>query len=314
MAESGRTLSTAVHVLKALEFTGQHPKGVSVKALARALNVSLSSAYALSNSLRVEGFLDVSPAGPGLYILGPKLAVLYRSYVESTLQPERLGPFLEELRDRASARAYVALWKGGDLEIAEILGRRGGRELGDLSKGFRGAAHALALGKIYLAELPEESWPPYLQRPVLKRFSRHTLTNRNYLKHNLQAVRERGLALDQEEFSEGASCLAVPVRDPDGRLIAALGISVPTRRFKNQLPTLAKVIRDIGIAASAEVGRLIGDTTSGNGNGSDNLPLRPPRSTEPGLSAAVASTEVPGLEQASYPVRSGGTPHTRTLR
>ena len=75
-------------------------------------------------------------------------------------------------------------------------GRRGGRELGDVAKGFRGAAHGLALGKIYLAELPEESWPSYLQRPVLKRFSRHTLTDRNQLRHNLLAVRERGLAFE----------------------------------------------------------------------------------------------------------------------
>jgi IclR family acetate operon transcriptional repressor len=111
MAESGRTLSTAVHVLKALEFTAEHPKGVSVKALARALDVSLSSAYSLSNSLRFEGFLEVSAAGSGLYVLGPKVPLLYRSYVESTLQPERLEPFLEELRDRASGRAYVALWR-----------------------------------------------------------------------------------------------------------------------------------------------------------------------------------------------------------
>jgi acetyl-CoA synthetase len=261
MAESGRTLSTAVHVLKALEFTAEHPKGVSVKALARALHVSLSSAYSLSNSLRVEGFLEVSAAGSSLYVLGPKVPVLYRSYVESTLQPERLEPFLEELRDRASARAYVALWRKGDLEIAEILGRRGGRELTDLSKGFRGAAHALALGKIYLAEVPEDDWPPYLQTSTLKRFSRFTLTSRNDLRHNLQAVRERGLAFDREEFAEGGCCLAVPVRDPDGRLIAALGISVPTRRFQNQLPTLAKVLRDVGLAASQEIGRLIGDTT-----------------------------------------------------
>ena len=47
MGESDRTLSTAVHVLRALEFTAEHPKGVSVKALARALDVSLSSAYSL---------------------------------------------------------------------------------------------------------------------------------------------------------------------------------------------------------------------------------------------------------------------------
>ena len=74
-------------------------------------------------------------------------------------------------------------------------------------------------------------------------------------------MRDRGLALDAEEFAEGGCCLAVPVRDPDGRLIAALGISVPTRRFKNQLPTLVKVLRDVGLAASAEIGRLIGDAT-----------------------------------------------------
>ena len=258
MAES-RTLSTAVHTLRALEIAAEHPRGISVKALARALGLSLSSAYSLSNSLRTEGFLELAPTASGLYVLGPKMVSLYRSYVESTLQPERLEPFLEELRDRASARAYIAMWNSGDLEIAEMLGRRGGRELTDLSKGFRGAAHALALGKIFLAEVPEERWPTYLQGLSFKRFARGTITARDQLKHNLLAVRERGLALDQEEFSEGACCMAVPVRDPDGRLIAAFGIAVPTRRFKHQLPTLAKVLRDVGIAASHEVGRLIGE-------------------------------------------------------
>jgi len=268
VSDSGRTLSTAVHTLRALEFTAEHPKGISVKALARALGLSLSSAYSLSNSLRAEGFLELAPTGSGLYVLGPKMVRLYQSYVESTMQPERLEPFLEELRDRASARAYIAWWNSGDLEIAEMLGRRGGRELTDLSKGFRGAAHALALGKIFLAEVPEEQWPTYLQGSVFKRFCRGTITARNQLKHNLLAVRERGLALDQEEFSEGACCLAVPVRDPDGHVIASLGIAVPTRRFKNQLPTLAKVLRDVGIAASREVGRLIGEAPSESSTGS----------------------------------------------
>jgi len=74
-------------------------------------------------------------------------------------------------------------------------------------------------------------------------------------------VRERGLALDREEFAEGGCCLAVPVRDPDGRLIAALGISVPTRRFQNQLPRWPRCSGTSGLAASQEIGRLIGDTT-----------------------------------------------------
>src|SRR2546423_11248303 len=189
MTDSGRTLSTAVHVLRALEFTAEHPKGVSVNALARAWAVALSSASSRSNSLRYGVFLELAPTGSGLYVLGPKMVTLYRSYVESTLQPERLEPFLSELRDRASARAYIAMWNSDDLEIAEMLGRRGGRELTDLSKGFRGAAHALALGKIFLAEVPEERWPAYLHGSLFKRFCPRTITYRNQLKHNLLAVR-----------------------------------------------------------------------------------------------------------------------------
>lgn len=117
--QGGRTLGTALHVLEALEFVGQHPKGVSAKKLARALGLSTSSAYSLLNSLRAENFVFPSSAESGLYVLGPEIVRLYKSYVESALQPERLVPYLEELRDRASCRAYVAVWNKGDLEVAE---------------------------------------------------------------------------------------------------------------------------------------------------------------------------------------------------
>jgi DNA-binding IclR family transcriptional regulator len=153
----GRTLSTARHVLQALEIIARHPWGIPVKALARQLNISLSSGYYLVGSMREQGFVEPSRAASGLYTLGPKFAELYRGYVAASLQPERLQPVLEELRDRASARAYAALWRDGDLEVVEIRGRRGSRELPDVTKGFRGAAHALALGKVYLSSLPRPS-------------------------------------------------------------------------------------------------------------------------------------------------------------
>jgi len=254
----GRTLSTALHALEALEFVTESPRGVSVKAVARALNLSLSSAYSLVNSLRAEQFVDVSPSGPGLYVLGPRVLELYRSYVQSRMQPEHLGPFLEDLRERASARTYAAMWKEGDLEVAEILGRRGARELQDISVGFRGAAHALALGKLYLAEMPKDSWPGYLQTDHFQRFTRHTMTTAAQLRHNLAAVRQRGLALDIEEYAENVCCISAPVRDERGRLIATLGASTPARRFRYQYKSLARAVRDTAEAASAELGAALG--------------------------------------------------------
>jgi DNA-binding IclR family transcriptional regulator len=174
---SGRVLSTAQHALQALEIIAQHPKGIPIKALARRLNISLSSGYYLISSMREQGFAEVSPSGPGLYTLGPKFAELYVGYVAASLQPERLTPVLDELRDRASARAYSAMWNDGDLEVVQIRGRRGSRELQDVTKGFRGAAHGLALGKIYLAHLPEEEWPASLNAPTYKRYTPATITS-----------------------------------------------------------------------------------------------------------------------------------------
>ena len=251
---SGRTLSTARHVLQALEIIARHPRGIPVKALARQLNISLSSGYYLVGSMRELGFVEPSRAASGLYTLGPKFAELYRGYVAASLQPERLQPVLEELRDRAQARAYAALWRDGDLEVVEILGRRGSRELPDLTKGFRGAAHALALGKVYLSSLPRSQWPRYLRGPTYRRYTSATISTPEALTQHLRTVRDTGLAFDLQEFAAGSCCIAVPVhRGADKDLIASVGVSVPARRFAAERSTLTGVIREIAAEASAEL-------------------------------------------------------------
>ena len=250
----GRTLSTARHVLQALEIIARHPRGIPVKALARQLNISLSSGYYLVSSMREQGFVEPSRAASGLYTLGPKFAELYRGYVAASLQPERLQPVLEELRDRASARAYAALWRDGDLEVVEIRGRRGSRELPDITKGFRGAAHALALGKVYLCSLPRTRWPRYLRGSTYRRYTSATIATPEALAQHLRTVRDTGLAFDLQEFAAGSCCIAVPVHHgADDDPVASVGVSVPARRFTAERTSLVGIIREIAAEASAEL-------------------------------------------------------------
>jgi IclR family acetate operon transcriptional repressor len=251
---SGRVLSTAQHAFQALEIIAQHPRGIPIKALARRLNISLSSGYYLISSMREQGFAEVSPAGPGLYTLGPKVSELYAGYVAASVQPERLTPVLEELRDRAAARAYSARWSNGDLEVAQVRGRRGARELQDVTKGFRGAAHGLALGKVFLAHLPEEQWPSSLYGPSYRRYTPATITSPALLRQHLASVLERDVAFDLQEFADGACCVAAPVRDGRNGLVASIGISVPTRRFEAEQKHLVRVVRDLADEASEELG------------------------------------------------------------
>jgi IclR family acetate operon transcriptional repressor len=251
---SGRVLSTAQHAFQALEIIAQNPRGIPIKALARRLNISLSSGYYLISSMREQGLAEVSPAGPGLYTLGPKVSELYAGYVAAAAQPERLTPVLDELRDRAGARAYSARWSNDDLEVVQIRGRRGARELQEVSKGFRGAAHSLALGKLFLAQLPEEQWPSSLHAPVYKRYTPATITSPVALRRHLLAVRERGVAFDVQEFTAGACCIAAPVRDGSKELVAALAISVPVKRFEAEQQSLVRIVRDVAAQASLELG------------------------------------------------------------
>jgi IclR family acetate operon transcriptional repressor len=138
--------------------------------------------------------------------------------------------------------------------VVQIRGRRGARELQDVTKGFRGAAHGLALGKIYLAHLPEEEWPASLNAPTYKRYTPQTITSPAALRRHLVLVRESDLAYDLQEFSSGACCIAAPIRDGRNGLVATLGISVPARRFEAEQKQLAKVIRDLANEASEELG------------------------------------------------------------
>jgi IclR family acetate operon transcriptional repressor len=252
----GRTLTSAGHVLQALQVVSEHPQGVAIKCVARRLGVSLSSAYAVMASLLDQGLVESSPVTPGLYTVGPKVAHLYASYVAARHRPERLQPTAEQLRDRASARSYVAVWDDGDLEISYVRGRRGSCELQDVSAGFRGAAHALAIGKALLAWTPERTWPEYLRDYRYAPYTEHTVTAPIVLRRHLADIRKAGIAFDIEEFRLGVSCVAAPVRDSANRVVAAIGVSVSARRFAQDREALFEAVHDVAVASSQNLPAL----------------------------------------------------------
>ncbi len=246
----GRALSSALHLMLMLETVAADPRGVPAKAVARRLGHGLSSTYSALQSLVSLGFVEPSPVSPGLYTLGPKIAELFHGYVATWTLPHRLEPILIDLRDTAGARTYAAVWNDSDLEVGLVRGRRGASELQGVSPGFRGAAHALALGKVLLAATHPQRWPPYLQKPEFTRYTDHTITVRGKLLEQLAVVRRTGLAVDMEEYGDNVCCIAAPVQDGHGRVFAAIGVSVTARRFNRDRGRLERSVVDAADAAS----------------------------------------------------------------
>jgi IclR family KDG regulon transcriptional repressor len=65
----------------------------------------------------------------------------------------------------------------------------------------------------------------------LKKFTKNTITSKKKLFEELKITRERGYAIDNEEIEDGLRCIAAPIFNAEGNVIAAVSISGPSSRI-----------------------------------------------------------------------------------
>lgn len=117
--------------------------------------------------------------------------------------------------------------------------------------GQRAPLHCTAVGKVLLAHQPAETTHRILAGK-LKRYTRNTIANKKDLEEEFIKIRHQGFALDKEELEIGLFCVAAPIRDYSGSVIAAVSSSGPrarlTRsRIKELIPLVVKTAADISV-------------------------------------------------------------------
>jgi IclR family KDG regulon transcriptional repressor len=125
----------------------------------------------------------------------------------------------------------------------------------DRSIGSSDPLHCTSLGKVLLAFQPEEEQEEILQRLPLPSLTPNTITGREQLRRELQQVRINGYALDRQELSRDLNCAAAPVLGVRGEIVAAVSISGPAERFRDEkikrhIPNLLATVREISRAQS----------------------------------------------------------------
>jgi DNA-binding IclR family transcriptional regulator len=98
--------------------------------------------------------------------------------------------------------------------------------------GGRHPAYCSAMGKVLLAGLPKERLHDVLAMGPLRRFTPTTITQVPILRRELQKVREQGFAIDNEESFPGIKCVAAPIRNGQGEVVAAISATVPKLRME----------------------------------------------------------------------------------
>jgi len=113
--------------------------------------------------------------------------------------------------------------------------------------GARNPVHCTSLGKAILAYLPENEALAALDQFPMIRMTSRTITQKKHFIEHLALVREKAIALDMEEHLSGVVCVAAPIFDRNGKVIASISISGPTPRMK---PKLSQMQEEVKVAAS----------------------------------------------------------------
>lgn len=219
--ESGaQTVQRAIGLLQ--HFTDARPQ-LRASELARLSGLGQSTTSRLIGTLEGLGFLERDPQ-TGLCRLGRQLITLGGVALNQE-------PVFREARMVAQGIAYklglganVAVRDGtAAIYVAHFEGALVSRSQSMV--GRRISLHATGLGKAMLSELPEEEVTRLVPAASMLRLTPNTVVTHEALHGELALVRERGYARELEELAFGRACLAAPIRDQNGEIVAAMSIS-----------------------------------------------------------------------------------------
>jgi IclR family transcriptional regulator, acetate operon repressor len=228
---AGTRIQSVARASQLLLWVAQQPRGATAKEIAVSQGLALPTTYHLVNTLADQGLL--AKDGERRYILGSSAAVLAQSYLRSRRVSESLLAAVREAAERTRETSYLADWGEHDIRmLASVEGSMMVR-VAEVTSGPYEHGHARANGKVLLAYAWPETREAYLRSHPPVPLTDNTISDPEALDRELARIRNRGYAYDQEEYAIGVSCVAAPLLH-GGRIIAALGLSVPTERFKKR--------------------------------------------------------------------------------
>jgi DNA-binding IclR family transcriptional regulator len=210
--------------------------------LAREFGSSRTTMFRVLETLRARGFVEHLPASH-TYRLGPVARVLAASAVQSVLAQLAEAPMVQ-LRNQTGETINLIRVQGARLFYEAVYeGQYSLRSLPTV--GQPASVHCSALGKSVLADSADPMRDLLLGPEPYLLLTETTITTRADMEKELQATRERGYAVDNEENETGLTCVAAAIRGPDGRPAGAISISGLTDRMhKLDLAELGQRVRD----------------------------------------------------------------------
>lgn len=241
-------LSNAVAIL---ELLADASESVSLGEICDRVRIPKTSAFRILSTLCHEGMAVKEGKA---YVIGPRFVRLGLRAVGGVEIRKMARPFLNTLTHRTGETSHLATRSGHSVLVLEVCESPNPLKTSSPA-GTLLPLHCTSIGKVILAFDIRDRLSEFLEGRVLEKKTDRTLDTAKKLAAECARIVEQGYALDDQEFFESVRCLAAPVFDARGTLVAALGITATTLRFKKSMvPRVAQAVTE----AAGELSRSLG--------------------------------------------------------
>jgi DNA-binding IclR family transcriptional regulator len=247
-------LSSVANAIRLTKAFSENEYEMGISALASRLGLAKSTVHRLATTLVEYDILEQNRE-TGKYRLGLalfELGTLVRRKMDAA------GASQAEIHQLAEATGETVQLAILDHLSVLYIRIRESRQAVRMSSslGSRAPAHCTSVGKALLAFQPLD----LVQQVVgqgLKRFTPNTITDSDLLLAELASIRTRGYAIDDEEIEVGLRCIAAPIRDHTGQVVAAISVAAPVQRMtKKQVQSTIPSVVSVADAISRRMGYL----------------------------------------------------------
>lgn len=195
-----------------------------------------------------------------VFWLTPQVLHLGFSYMASFGITDATRDAMQTVSNKAHEASSLAVLDGTEVVFVIHVGVGFRRVLGaNIVSGTRFPAHCTALGRVLLAGLPDRQLDATLSKIDLVALTDRTTTTLSGLKGILADVRRLGYSIDDGEVEVGLRSIAVPVRNPSKRVIAAINIGCMSARVtvERMIDEFYPILRE----AADHIGQVLSDET-----------------------------------------------------
>jgi len=235
-----------------LEYVCHAEKDVRVVELSKALDMNKATVFRLLRTFVETGYMEQDPDteryGPTMKILSLGNHVMNKMEVRSLA-----SGIIKELCEVTGESVHLSINDGNMAVIIDKVEAHVSNMV-SFHLGRRSDLYSTGTGKVFLAHMPLNEVEEYLERTTLEAHTAMTIVDPVLLKRKLDEIREKGFAIDRQENNTGISCVAAPVRDYTGRVVASVSITGASARIEHDIPKFSSLILEYSAKISFRLG------------------------------------------------------------